>query len=152
MKFRWTSDRRQCQIKRQRRPGATQWEHLRVPRDGVITLELPREVSELRVQLSSTTFGLQDTWLSVRVETATESTRSTYSERNSGPKGHCITRRYTELIRLCFSCNQVASLDVVPDCTVGSRVNLELGTHTHTPGEAPASPAPRFACIFGPFG
>ena len=102
-------------IKRQCRPGATRWVHPRVPRNGVNTLKLPKEAAHLRVL--SSTFGLQDTWLSGRIETATESTRSTYSERNSGPKGHCITRRYTELIRLCFPCNQVASLDVVPDCT-----------------------------------
>ena len=59
LKFRWSSDRRQCQIKRQRRPGATQWEHPRVPRDGVFTLELPREVAHLRVQLGRLGYQLQ---------------------------------------------------------------------------------------------
>ena len=63
VKLRWSSDRRQCQIKRQCRPGATRWVHPRVPRDGVNTLKLPKEVARLRVQLSSTTFGSQDAWL-----------------------------------------------------------------------------------------
>ena len=62
-------------------------------------------------------FGSQSLGFRLAANTLPERTRSTHSKGNSGRKGHCITRRYTELIRLCFPCNQVASLDVVPDCT-----------------------------------
>ena len=61
-------------------PGSTQLkEELEVVHPD--TLELLREVSELRVQLSSTTFGLQGAWLLFSVETVARSNMK-HTQRN----------------------------------------------------------------------